>query len=195
MIETERLRLRPLTDADTDWWVRLHADDDVNRFVGSYTREQAAARLRAIQQQWAQRGHGLCAVELRSTGEAIGRSGLNWWQEFGETEIGWTFARAHWGRGYAIEAARAVLRWGFGPLGLKQITAMIHHGNDASVAVARRLGFTPLREDTVLDRPCVVYALTKTTTPPDRGVRAACHLRYRRATAAKAALGSHSMSG
>ncbi|MFJ7208934.1 GNAT family N-acetyltransferase [Streptomyces sp. NPDC098789] len=161
MITTDRLRLRPLTEADTDWWVRLHTDDEVNRFVGGYHREQAAARLHAIQDQWTRRGHGLCAVELRSTGEAIGRSGLNWWEEFDETEIGWTFARAHWGHGYATEAARAVLAWGFGPLGLQQITAMIHHGNTASAAVARRLGFTPLREDSVLGRPCTVHALTR----------------------------------
>ncbi|MEJ8641314.1 GNAT family N-acetyltransferase [Streptomyces sp. MS1.HAVA.3] len=159
MITTDRLRLRPLTDADTDWWVRLHADEEVNRFVGGYTREQAEVRLREIQQQWTRRGHGLCAVELRSTGEAVGRCGLNWWEQFGETEIGWTFARSHWGQGYATEAARAVLAWGFGSLGLQRITAMIHHGNTASSAVARRLGFTPLREDTVLDRPCTVYAL------------------------------------
>ncbi|MFJ9848134.1 GNAT family N-acetyltransferase [Streptomyces sp. NPDC101150] len=168
MITTERLRLRPLTASDTAWWVRLHADDEVNRFVGGYTHQQAEARLRDIQQQWSQRGHGLCAVELRSTGEAIGRSGLNWWECFDETEIGWTFARAHWGRGYAVEAARAVLTWGFGALGLDRITAMIHHGNTASAAVARRLGFTAVRADTVLGRPCTVYALTGDDFPSPR---------------------------
>ncbi|BDM74363.1 acetyltransferase (plasmid) [Streptomyces nigrescens] len=161
MITTPRLRLRPLTEADTDWWVRLHADDEVNRFVGGYSREQAAARLRDIQQQWTLRGHGLCAVELTSSGEAIGRCGLNWWEQFGETEIGWTFARHHWGNGYATEAAQAVLTWGFGTLELAQITAMIHHGNTASAVVARRLGFTPLREDSVLGRACTVYALAR----------------------------------
>ncbi|MFJ8161452.1 GNAT family N-acetyltransferase [Streptomyces sp. NPDC096136] len=161
MITTERLHLRPLTENDTDWWVHLHADEDVSRFVGSYTPEQAGARLRGIQQQWTERGHGLCAVELRTTGEAIGRCGLHWWERFDETEIGWTFTRPHWGHGYATEAARAVLEWGFGPLGLDRITAMIHHGNTASTAVARRLGFTPLREDTVLDRPCTVHALDR----------------------------------
>ncbi|MFG2949760.1 GNAT family N-acetyltransferase [Streptomyces adustus] len=173
VITTERLRLRPLTEADADWWVGLHADDEVNRFVGGYTREQAAARLRDIQQQWTQRGHGLCAVELRSTGRAIGRCGLNWWEQFGETEIGWTFARTHWGRGYATEAAQAVLAWGFGSLGLSQITAMIHHGNTASSAVARRLGFTPLREDSVLGRPCTVHALARDDylSPDMRGAR------------------------
>ncbi|MET9532780.1 GNAT family N-acetyltransferase [Streptomyces sp. NPDC006649] len=159
MITTERLRLRPLSESDTDWWVRLHADEEVNSYVGAYTPAQAAARLRVIEQQWARRGHGLCAVELRSTGEAIGRCGLHWWEQFDETEIGWTFARAHWGRGYATEAARSVLAWGFGPLGLERITSMIHPDNAASAAVARRLGFTPLREDTVLGRPCTVHAL------------------------------------
>ncbi|MGW4077882.1 GNAT family N-acetyltransferase [Streptomyces asiaticus] len=160
VLTTPRLRLRPLSEADADWWVRLHTDDQVNQFVGAYTHEQATVRLRDIRQQWVQRGHGLCAVELTSTGEAIGRSGLNWWEALGETEIGWTFARAHWGNGYATEAARAVLAWGFGALGLGQITAMIHHGNTASTTVARRLGFTPLREDSVLGRPCTVYALS-----------------------------------
>ncbi|MET7454356.1 GNAT family N-acetyltransferase [Streptomyces sp. NPDC005574] len=163
VITTERLRLRPLTtsDADADWWVRLHADDEVNQFVGAYTRERAVKRLRDIAQQWDQRGHGLCAVELKATGEAIGRSGLHWWEQFDETEIGWTFARAHWGRGYATEAARAVLGWGFGTLGLPLITAMIAPGNSASIAVAGRLGFTPLREDEILGRPCVVHGLTR----------------------------------
>ncbi|MEU5031498.1 GNAT family N-acetyltransferase [Streptomyces milbemycinicus] len=51
--------------------------------------------------QWTQRGHGLCAVELRGTGQVIGRRGLNWWEQFAETEIGWTLARAHSGHGNA----------------------------------------------------------------------------------------------
>ena len=161
MIVTERLTLRPLSTADVDFWVRLHADPEVNRFVSSYTAEQAATRLRTIEESWATRGYGLCAVELTATGEPIGRCGLNWWEQFGETELGWTLAREHWGKGYATEAARAALDWGFEELELPQITAMIHHGNDASVSVARRLGFAPLREDEVLGRPCAVYALDR----------------------------------
>lgn len=159
-IITERLRLRPLTLADTDWWVALHADPEVGRFVGGYTPEQAARRLRTIEAQWTDRGHGLFAVERRDTGETLGRSGLMWWEQFDETEAGWTFARRHWGHGYATEAAGAVLDWGFGTLGLPQITAMVAHGNDASSAVAARLGFTPLREDLLGDQPITVHALT-----------------------------------
>ncbi len=162
-ITTERLRLRPLTssDADIDWWVRLHRDPEVSRFVGSCTRESAAARLQGIASQWAARGHGLCAVELRATGETIGRCGLNWWQQFDETEAGWTLAHAHWGHGYATEAAHAVLDWGFEGLGLERITAMIHPGNSGSVAVAERLGFTRSREDLLFERPVTVFALDR----------------------------------
>ncbi|MFJ3230811.1 GNAT family N-acetyltransferase [Streptomyces sp. NPDC086787] len=165
-LATPRLRLRPLTEADTDWWVRLHADAEVNRFVGAYSPELAAARLQETERQWAQRGYGLCAVELASSGEAIGRSGLNWWKQFDETEVSWIFARSHWGNGYASEAGRAVLTWGFDALDLKQITAMIRHGNTRSVTVARRLGFAPLREEHFLGGPCTVFARTRGTFTP-----------------------------
>lgn len=165
MITTERLRLRPATMEDVDFWVDLHADPEVNRFVGAYTPERAEDRLRRISDSWAARGYGLCVVELLDGGEAIGRSGLNWWDEFGETEIGWTFRREHWGRGYATEAAQAVLDWGFGRLELDQITAMIHADNQASAAVAERLGFTPRREDVVLGKPCTVWALDRPRNP------------------------------
>lgn len=161
MITTERLRVRPATMADVDFWVRLHADPEVHRFVGAYTQERAEVRLRGIEDSWAARGYGLCVVESLESGEPLGRSGLNWWDEFGETEVGWTFAREHWGKGYATEAARAVLDWGFRDLELERITAMIHAGNDASIAVAERLGFTPRREDTVLGNPCTVWALDR----------------------------------
>jgi RimJ/RimL family protein N-acetyltransferase len=161
MITTERLRLRPATMADVDFWVELHADPEVNQFVGAYSRERAEVRLRGIEDSWAARGYGLCVVESLETGEALGRSGLNWWDEFGETEVGWTFGREHWGNGYATEAARAVLDWGFRDLDLARITAMIHAGNHASMAVAERLGFTPRREDKVLGKPCTVWALDR----------------------------------
>jgi RimJ/RimL family protein N-acetyltransferase len=160
VLTTERLRIRPLTAQDADWLIELHEDDEVSRFVGKYSSERAAHRLSADQEQWARRGYGLFAGELRSTGEAIGRFGLAWWEEFGETEIGWTLGRPHWGRGYATEASAAILDWGFGALGLSEITAMIAHGNDESTAVAERLGFTVQREEMVGTRPMTVHVLT-----------------------------------
>jgi RimJ/RimL family protein N-acetyltransferase len=157
-LETPRLSLRPLGPDDVDAFVALHADERVNRFVGSYTRERALERLRTIERQWAERGHGLCAVHLKETGEFLGRCGLNYWAPFDETELGWTLKAQAWGHGYATEAARACLDWGFARLDAAYFTAMIHPANAASIRVAERLGFTPLREDVLLGKPVTIYA-------------------------------------
>ncbi|MFI6546507.1 GNAT family N-acetyltransferase [Streptomyces prunicolor] len=161
MIETERLRLRPLSTDDVDAFVELHSDDRVNRFVGAYSQQQALERLRLIESQWAERGHGLCAVELKDGGEFIGRAGLNYWQLFDEVEVGWTLKAEAWGHGYATEAARACLEWGFATLDADYFTGMIHPGNAASVRVAGRLGFTPLREDVLFGKPVTVHSLNR----------------------------------
>ncbi|MFF8957920.1 GNAT family N-acetyltransferase [Streptomyces sp. NPDC014894] len=161
VIETARLILRPLTGADVDAFVDLHADPEVNRFVGAYTRERAAERLAGVERQWAERGHGLCAVELRSTGEFIGRSGLQFWERYGEVELGWTLRASSWGHGYATEAARACLDWGFARLDEEYFTALMRPGNEASIRVAERLGFAPRREDTLFDEPVTVYAVDR----------------------------------
>ncbi|AZM47738.1 GNAT family N-acetyltransferase [Streptomyces sp. WAC 06738] len=159
MIETERLLLRPLTtgNADVDAFVALHADERVNRFVGAYTPEQARTRLAAIERQWAERGHGLCAVELKSSGEFIGRVGLNYWEELDEVELGWTLAAEHWGHGYATEAAGACLEWGFATLAEEYFISLIRPANTASARVAERLGFEARREETFMGHGVTVW--------------------------------------
>lgn len=158
MIETERLLLRPLRVEDVEHFVTLHSDPRVNRFVGSYTHQRALERLTDVERQWRQRGHGLCAIELRSSGEFIGRTGLNYWENYDEVELGWTLKYGAWGRGYATEAARACLDWGFAHLDVPYVTALMRPGNDASVKVAERLGFAPLREDELFGEPVTVFA-------------------------------------
>ena len=161
VLETARLRLRPLTVADADLWVDLHADERVNRFVGTYTRQAALDRLAWIEKQWSERGHGLFAVEDRADGRFLGRAGLNYWEQFDEVEAGWTLRAEAWGRGYATEAARAFLDWGFDTLDTPYVTAMIRPGNAPSVQVAERLGCTVRREDALFDEPVTVYALDR----------------------------------
>jgi RimJ/RimL family protein N-acetyltransferase len=161
VIETERLRLRPLTIDDADALYELLQDDRVNHFVGALTRAENLGRLAAVEEQWKTRGHGLCAVELKSTGEFIGRAGLKYWDQFDEVETGWTFRADAWGHGYATEAGRAAVAWGFAHLDLDYITAMIRPGNTPSVKVAERLGFAPRRDDVLFDNPITVYALAR----------------------------------
>ncbi|MEV6164129.1 GNAT family N-acetyltransferase [Streptomyces sp. NPDC052052] len=168
MIESQRLFMRPLRVSDVDAFVELHTDPQVNRFVGSFSRHQARERLTAIERQWAERGHGLCAIELKSSGEFVGRSGLQYWEQFDEVELGWTLRTDHWGRGYATEAARACLEWGFATLDARYFTALIRPGNEASVRVAERLGFAPRREDHLQGNPVTVYAVDRPAHLPSR---------------------------
>jgi RimJ/RimL family protein N-acetyltransferase len=166
VIETERLRLRPLSTADVVAWVALHADEQVSRFVGSYTPERAMERLRLVEQQWAERGHGLFAIEDRTTGELLGRGGLQYWDQFGEVEAGWTLSARSWGRGYAAEAARSFIGWGWARLDPAYIIAMIHPGNDSSARLAGRLGFTPRRVYELDGRQVDVYVLDRPEGTP-----------------------------
>lgn len=161
MIETERLMLRPLTRTDVDQIVDLHGDPRVNQFVPFFSYDQALHRISEIEQQWSQRGHGIFAVELKTTGEFIGRSGLNYWSEFDEVELGWILKPEAWGRGYATEAGQSCLEWGFSRLDVRYLTAMIDPANIASARVAERLGFSPRRVDTLFGKTTTVWALDR----------------------------------
>jgi RimJ/RimL family protein N-acetyltransferase len=111
LIETERLRLRPVASGDLDEMVRLHADPLVARFMGPPDREWLTKWLRSSEEEWAERGHGRLAIVEQESDRFVGRSGLKYWSQFEETEIGWALHAEARGRGYATEAARAGRDW------------------------------------------------------------------------------------
>ena len=165
LIETERLLLRPLTTGDLDAIVELHAMPEVKRRMGAYSRQSALDRLERNEQEWDERGHGLVAILERAGGRFLGRSGLKYWPQFNETEVGWVLRPDVWGHGFATEAGQACLDWGFRALELPYITAMIVPDNRGSIRVAERLGMTPLRSDSIMDLPVVVYAIERPQRP------------------------------
>jgi RimJ/RimL family protein N-acetyltransferase len=165
VIETERLILRPLAPADVDELVALGEDPEVARFVGALGRAEAEERVRAAEREWAERGHGMFAVLDRTSGRFRGRAGLKHWPQFDETEVGWVLRRDAWGRGYATEAGRACLEWGFANLPAPYFTAMIHPDNALSIRVAGRLGMVRWRADVLLDSPVIVYAVRRHDWP------------------------------
>jgi RimJ/RimL family protein N-acetyltransferase len=143
---TERLVMRGWRESDLAPWAAMNADPQVRRYLGpplSY--EQAAARARNYQDDLDRYGYGFWAVQVRCSGEFIGFTGLDRVDE--ETpltgiEIGWRLARPAWGHGYATEAARAALRYGFDALGLPEIVSVTAAPNMRSRAVMQRLGMT-----------------------------------------------------
>lgn len=147
--------------ADLDEFVALHADPEVTRFIRPLDRAAAQERLRLDAEEWASRGHGLLAILDPGSGVFLGRCGLKYWPQLGETEVGWALRSDVWGRGYATEAGLACLDWGLSELGLSRLTAMIAPGNARSIRVAERLGMSPLRDDLLLGEPVVVYGLSR----------------------------------
>jgi RimJ/RimL family protein N-acetyltransferase len=160
-IETERLLLRPIELDDLDDFVALHAEPEVTRFIRPLDRATATERLRRDEREWQERGHGMLAIVDREGDAFLGRCGLKHWPQFDETELGWALRSSVWGQGYATEAARACVGWGFSELDLPYLTAMINAENTRSIRVAKRLGLAPMREDELLGDPVVVYGLRR----------------------------------
>jgi RimJ/RimL family protein N-acetyltransferase len=120
-------------------------------FPDLLTRQQSDSLIEAIESGFEQRGFGLWAVEVRATGTFIGFTGLN--EPSLEAhftpavEVGWRLARAAWGEGYATEAARASLAFGFEEIGLDQVVSFTSAVNMRSRAVMERIGMTRNPDD------------------------------------------------
>jgi RimJ/RimL family protein N-acetyltransferase len=145
-LETERLVLRDFRATDVDELFAMADGDEVIAPFMTYNvapLHEACWRSVALWiGHWALRGYGMWAVEEKASGAFIGRIGL--WEPEGwpGTEVGWMLGRAWWGRGYATEAARASLDWGFEQLPVDEVVSLIQPDNAASIAVAEKLGET-----------------------------------------------------
>jgi [ribosomal protein S5]-alanine N-acetyltransferase len=149
VLETERLLFRDHTLEDLEPFRALEADPEVRRFVGGKprTREEAERRF---QDRFLKPPPGrlrLWATVFKPDGCYIGYCGV--YPHFGEAgpipgegALGFTLARAYWGRGLATEAARAFVDFGFNELRLRRIVASVEAGNAASIRVIEKLGFT-----------------------------------------------------
>ncbi|MFC5609830.1 GNAT family N-acetyltransferase [Variovorax soli] len=151
-LPTERLILRPWRDADRDAFAALNADRVVMEFFAStLSRAASDASIDAWQKQFEQRGWSNWAVELQATGQFIGFVGLSVPVRVLPftpcVEIGWRLARSAWGQGYATEAAREALRFGFGTLQLEEIVSFTAVVNARSRAVMERIGMHDAHED------------------------------------------------
>ena len=150
-VRTERLLLRPLTAGDADALLAYRGRDDVSRYVPfePMSRDDILERIAG---PWARTeltdegqsltlGAELADTGLAGTGELAGDVVLFWHsREHAGGEIGYVFNPALGGRGYATEAALAMLRLGFEGIGLHRIVARIEERNEPSVKLARRLG-------------------------------------------------------
>jgi len=146
-IQTDRLLLRRWVPSDRLPFAGLNADPRVmEHFPSVLTREESDVIVDRIESHFERRGFGLWAVEVRDEIPFIGFVGLavpSFEAHFTPcVEVGWRLAVESWGRGYATEAARAAVAFGFGPAGLVEIVSMTVPANERSRRVMERLGMT-----------------------------------------------------
>lgn len=145
VIETTRLRLRPLHEADIPAHFAVFSDPEVARY---WSREpwtdiaQAEESMKAIMAAREDGSEARFGIELRSTGELIGNVGMHhFFEQNRRCEIGYALGSRHWGQGIATEALRAAIRYGFDALNLNRLEADIDPRNAASARVLEKLGF------------------------------------------------------
>ncbi|MBH9578306.1 GNAT family N-acetyltransferase [Inhella proteolytica] len=159
-LDTPRLRLRPFTGADLDAFAAMSADAEVMRFIGDGSVIDRAMSWRALAGMlghWALRGYGQWAIERKSDGLLLGRTGFidpEGWPGF---ELGWLLGHAHWGQGYAFEATQAALREAPALQQGRPLISLIRPANEPSIRLAERLGARRTGELELLGGPCWVY--------------------------------------
>jgi RimJ/RimL family protein N-acetyltransferase len=143
VIRTDRLLLRRWRESDRQPFAAMNADPAVMEHMqGVLPRDRSDAFVDRIERHWDEDGWGLWAVEVPGVAPFIGFVGL-WPADYvaeGMVEVGWRLARDHWGHGYATEAAREALRFGFTDVGLTEIVSFTVPQNVRSRRVMERIG-------------------------------------------------------
>lgn len=144
-LETERLIMRPWSDADRPAFERLSSDPRITQYIHAgtpYTPEEVDEFFTRQARQVAE--HDVCMGAMcdRKSGNVIGIAGIQPLGTTGDLEIGWWVTPELWGRGLATEAGEAAMRHVLDTLGRKRVVAIIDPDNTPSKRVAERLGMT-----------------------------------------------------
>jgi RimJ/RimL family protein N-acetyltransferase len=144
VVETDRLVLRRITEADAPFILELLNDPDWLRFIGDKgvrTLEDARRYiLTGPVESYARHGFGLFLTSLKADGTAIGVCGLLKRDVLEDADVGYAFLPPFRGCGYASEAAAGVLRFAKDTVGLSRVAAITNPDNERSIRVLEKLG-------------------------------------------------------
>ncbi|MFF5211164.1 GNAT family N-acetyltransferase [Streptosporangium sp. NPDC000396] len=163
ILTTERLVLRPVTVQDHAALLAHWTAPDVRRFLFDGAILSPAEITEVIDdsvRDFASAGYGLWLIRETDGTDLVGTAGLRPLEDLG-LEVLYSLAPGAWGKGYATEAARAVVEHALGPLGVPEVLAEVDEGNAASVAVVERLGMTPFEVVPGLLGPMTRYRRTR----------------------------------
>jgi len=162
-LTTARLRLRPFALGDRTAIHAVYSDPEVMRYVGHgahRTMAETATALRTYGDVLERRGYSFLAVTELEGGAVIGDGGLHPLGGVGpDVELGYTLARAAWGKGYATELGRALVEYAFGVLRVPRVVAQVEPANTGSRHVLAKLGMSEREQRTAYGRPHLLYAV------------------------------------
>jgi RimJ/RimL family protein N-acetyltransferase len=186
--ETERVILRRWASGDIDLWLEhLNTPECTVHLGGVRTSEEVAEKFDKMDRGWEENGFSFLMVALRNGGAFLGTCGIARIENDaapselqGAVQVGWQLRVDYWGRGYAVEAARAIMDFGFGRPGIDSIYSQTSHANRASWRVMEKLGMlrrADLDYDdpkySAQDNPTVIYAITRAEWLSQAGTKAA----------------------
>jgi RimJ/RimL family protein N-acetyltransferase len=144
VLETERLILRRLSDADADFILDLLNQPSFLRYIGDKGVRNIDDAVKYIQTgpiaSYERFGFGLYLAELKETSLPIGMCGLLKRDALPDPDVGFAFLPDYWSHGYAFEAASAVMNYGREVLGLPRIVAITALDNNASIKLLGKIG-------------------------------------------------------
>jgi RimJ/RimL family protein N-acetyltransferase len=166
ILKTARLTLEPVTEQHYAGLRKLNTDPAVMHFLNGgvpETEEATRAMIARVMAAWAAWGYSWWALIADDTGELIGAACLQHLdRDAGKPrEIGWRLGRSGWGKGYATEAARAIVEFAFEVVGADVLYAVADPDNAASIKVMERLGMRYVGIETYYDEPCATYRLDR----------------------------------
>jgi [ribosomal protein S5]-alanine N-acetyltransferase len=161
-IETERLLIRAFEpENDFEPMVGVYSDPEVMQYIrgGAVAADAVRETLQRYARAQEERGFSSWAVVERTSGRPVGDVGFDVFGPTGDVELGWTLARAVWGRGYASEAAAACLAAGLEHLEVPRIVAVVDAENERSIRVAERIGMARMESVRTHGRPHLLFAV------------------------------------
>jgi ribosomal-protein-alanine N-acetyltransferase len=173
VLTTERLVLRPVTAQDHAVLLVHWTLPDVRRFLFDGEALSAAEVTETIEesaQDFNEGGYGIWLIQEEHGTALVGTTGLRPLDDLG-LEIFYSLAPGSWGKGYATEAARAVVEHALGPLGRPEVLAEVDEDNAASIAVVRRLGMIPFAVVPGVLGPMTRYRRTAEIASPSRSTQ------------------------
>lgn len=164
-LETVRLRLEPYDDSHYEGLRVMESDADVMRYISKgivKTPEETWENIRRVQARWQKYGFSWWAIKEKASRAIVGAACLQYLAnvEGAPLEIGWRLVPEHNGKGYATEAAKAIIDFAAEQMGATYLVAVAAPENAPSQRVMQRLGMTYKATEQHYDVPCVVYELS-----------------------------------